>query len=243
MSDLPRIKPMGEQGILVDFTPEINESQLEKLLGFKKFLEESLLKQRVEVINTFGSLLINYPKAIEDVYGEVSKVKDLLERANINNNFKQHLFHIPVCYEEVFGLDLTLLCREKNLSKKELITLHTAPVYTVYFIGFLPGFLYLGGLDERLHFPRKDQPRLKVEKGAVGIGENQTGIYPKSSPGGWQIIGNSPVLLFDKNRLPPCEISPGDKLKFYEVDIEEHKRISEEIAERRFQFKKEIYVG
>ena len=243
MNDLPEIKPMGEQGILIDFTPEVSESQLNQLLHFKKFLQESLLKQRVEVINTFNSLLINYHEAIEDVYSEVSRVKKLLEQANVRNNFKQHLFHVPVCYEEDFGLDLALLCRRKNLTKKELIIRHTAPVYTVYFIGFLPGFLYLGGLDEKLHFPRKDQPRLKVEKGAVGIGENQTGIYPKSSPGGWQIIGNSPVPLFDKDRLPPCEISPGDKLKFYPVDLKEHNIISEEVRERKFEFKKEIYVG
>jgi KipI family sensor histidine kinase inhibitor len=107
----------------------------------------------------------------------------------------------------------------------------------------LPGFLYLGGLDKKLQISRKIQPRMLVQKGAVGIGENQTGIYPKSSPGGWQIIGNSPVPLFDKNRLPPCEISAGDKVKFYQVSKSEFEKISEEITQGKFQFKKTNYEG
>jgi len=140
-------------------------------------------------------------------------------------------------------LDLKLISREKNLSLDQIIRLHTQPIYTVYFIGFLPGFLYLGGLDKKLQISRKIHPRMEVQKGAVGIGENQTGIYPKSSPGGWQIIGNSPVPLFDKNRLPPCEISAGDKVKFYQVSKSEFLKISEEIKEGKFQFKKVDYEG
>lgn len=243
MSDFPEIRPIGERAILVDFQPEISEELLKKLLGLKIYIKSKILKEGVEVINTFSSLLINYPHAIEDVYGEVLQIKELISEANINNIPEQHLFHVPVCYEENFALDLGLLSKEKMLPKMDLISLHTAPIYTVYFIGFLPGFLYLGGMDKKLHFPRKEQPRLKVEKGAVGIGGNQTGIYPKSSPGGWQIIGNSPVPLFDKNKFPPCEISPGDKLKFYPIDLEEHKKISEEVKEGKFHFKKKIYAG
>src|SRR5690606_21098903 len=97
-----------------------------------------------------------------------------------------------------------------NVPVEEIISRHLSSIYTVYFIGFLPGFLYLGGLDKTLQIARKKSPRKRVEKGAVGIGENQTGIYPKDSPGGWQIIGNSPIEILDKNRLPPCPISPGD---------------------------------
>ena len=243
MNDIPDIKPLGGRGILVEFQPEISEELLKKLLSLKLHLKSKIPEERVEVINTFNSLLINYPYVIEDIYSEVSQIKNLVAEANINNIPEQHLFHVPVCYEDNFALDMELLSKEKKLPKKELISLHTAPIYTVYFIGFLPGFLYLGGLDEKLHFPRKEQPRLRVEKGAVGIGGNQTGIYPKSSPGGWQIIGNSPVPLFDKNKLPPCEISPGDRLKFYAIDLEEHKKISEEVKEGKFHFKKEIYAG
>ncbi|SDL09073.1 inhibitor of KinA [Salinimicrobium catena] len=243
MRYFPEIKPLGERGILIDFQPEISEQLLEKLLRLKIFLQKELLKEKVEVINTFSSLLINYPLAIEDVYNEVLKVKTLVEKANIHNKTEQQIFQIPVCYEEAFALDLELISQQKKISKEEIIRLHSAPIYTVYFIGFLPGFLYLGGLDKKLQFPRKEQPRMRVEKGAVGIGKNQTGIYPKTSPGGWQIIGNSPVPLFDKNKIPPCEISPGDKLKFYAIDLEEHERIQKEVDDGIFKFKNELYVG
>ena len=241
MSEFPKINRMGERSILIEFDPEIKETLLEKLLNIRNAIEENSLKSKVEVINTYNSLLINYKSGIKDFYSEVTRLKRLMGEANIHNKINPSLFHIPVCYDDVFALDLDHISSEKGLSKKQLLELHTAPVYTVYFIGFLPGFLYLGGLDEKLNISRKDQPRLAVEKGAVGIGENQTGIYPKSSPGGWQIIGNSPVPLFDKNSIPPCQISPGDKIRFYSIDLEQHRKISEEVKHGRFSFRKEKY--
>lgn len=234
---------MGGRSILIEFEPAINENLLEKLLALKKIIQNYLLKEKVEVINAYNSLLINYSDVIEDVYGEVSRLKNLINEANIQNKIERSLYHIPVCYDDKFGLDMNFLSAEKDLSKTEIIDLHSEPIYTVYFIGFLPGFLYLGGLNKKLHCSRKYQPRLSVEKGAVGIGEKQTGIYPKNSPGGWQIIGNSPVALFDKNSIPPCEISAGDKIKFYSIGLKEHQQISEEVQNGTFQFKAERYDG
>lgn len=237
----PNINVMGERSILIEFEPEINERLLDKILFFKNDLENFYTEVKVEVTNTYSSLLINYDTAIEDVYGEVSDVKELITSTNIVKKTNVQLYHIPVCYDPEFGLDLKLISRKKNITESQVINLHSEPIYTVYFIGFLPGFLYLGGLDPRLQISRKEQPRMKVEKGAVGIGENQTGIYPKSSPGGWQIIGNSPVPLFDKNKIPPCEILPGSKVKFYPVSVPQFREISEEVKTNKFQFKKEKY--
>ncbi|MFD1096435.1 5-oxoprolinase subunit PxpB [Salegentibacter chungangensis] len=241
--EFPEIRAMGERAILVQFEPEISEDLLEKLLFYKNKLEEYYLELKLEIINTYNSLLIIYEYPIEDVYGEISAVKQLFGEAKIVKKQDTRLFHIPVCYDKEFGLDLELISKEKNLSVSEVIGLHTAPVYTVYFTGFLPGFLYLGGLDEKLQISRKDVPRKEVKKGAVGIGENQTGIYPKSSPGGWQILGNCPVPFFDKNKKPPCEILAGDKLKFYEVSKEEFGKISREVANGNFELKSERYNG
>ncbi len=238
MKEIPEIKPMGEKALLLEFEPRIDESLLEKLLEIKAFIKKNIFKEEVEVINTYASILINYNVAIEDVYGEISHLKELLRDANIENKKEKELFHVPVCYDLKFGMDLEYLSQEKKLSVEEIISLHTSPIYTVYFIGFLPGFLYLGGLDEKLHFPRKEQPRIKVEKGAVGIGEKQTGIYPQTSPGGWQIIGNSPVPLFDKNNIPPCLISAGSRIKFYAVDLGEHEKICEEVKAGKFELEK-----
>lgn len=243
MAEFPKISAMGERAILVQFEPIIEENLLEKLLFYKNELEDFYAEVNVEVINTYNSLLISYMFAIEDVYGEFSALKELFGEAKITKLSNRQIFHLPVCYEEEFGWDLEYISEEKKLTKKQIIDLHSAPLYTVYFIGFLPGFLYLGGLNKKLQISRKNEPRLKIEKGAVGIGENQTGIYPKSSPGGWQILGNCPVNFFDKNSNPPCEISPGDKVKFYSVSKDEFFEISEAISSGNFELKKEKYNG
>lgn len=243
MNRVPQVRLMGEKAILIEFKQEINEKLLEDLLILKDLLQQKLVKQEVEVINTYSSLLINYVSPIENAYDAVSSIKELVAGANVQNNIRKNLFHIPVCYEADFALDLEHISSVRNLDKKEIIKLHSGVIYTVYFSGFLPGFLYLGGLDEKLHFSRKNQPRLEVLKGAVGIGEKQTGIYPQKSPGGWQIIGNSPVSLFNKKSNPPCEISAGDKLKFYPIDLGEHQEISKAVANGEYKFRKEIYAG
>lgn len=241
--EFPEVKVMGERAILIEFKPEIDEKLLEKILFYKKVIEDYHIELKVEVVNTYSSLLIYYISNIEDVYSEVLTVKELLNTPNIPKKVNSLLYYIPVCYDLDFGLDLEFLAHQKDCSVKEIISLHIQPVYTVYFIGFLPGFLYLGGLDKKLHVSRKDQPRMKVEKGAVGIGESQTGIYPKSSPGGWQIIGKSPVEFFDRNSEPPCQIIAGDKVKFYSITRTKFDEISEEIISGNFQIKKGNYEG
>ena len=234
---------MGERSILIEFEPEISEKCLEKVIFYKSLLEKKYPKEKVEVINTYYSLLIYYSSHIEDVYDEVLAVKAVIDKANITKKTHCQLFRIPVCYDPEFGVDLEYISNEKKLSFQEIITLHSTPVYTVYFIGFLPGFLYLGGLDKSLHISRRKAPRLSVPKGAVGIGEKQTGIYPKSSPGGWQIIGNSPLNFFDKNIDLPSKFLAGDKVKFYPVSREEHELILEEIRTGKFELKGESYEG
>ncbi|GHA29588.1 allophanate hydrolase [Salinimicrobium marinum] len=232
---------MGERSILIEFEPEIRENLLERILIYKEVIERDIVKLKGEVINTYNSLLITYEYAIENAYEEFLTLEKLFQQVNIEKKLIPRLFHVPVCYDREFGLDLELISKQKYLAEKEIISIHSSPIYTVYFTGFLPGFLYLGGLDKRLHISRKNEPRLEVRKGAVGIGEKQTGIYPKSSPGGWQIIGNSPVQIFNKYEDPPCEISAGDKLKFFPVSKEEFYEISEVVEVGKYELKSEIY--
>ncbi len=243
MKDFPKIQPLGETSILIQFEPEISEKLLEKVLTFKKILQKKYIKEKVEVINTYDSLLIIYEASIESIYDEILTLKTLITTTKIAKLPEKKIYYIPVCYEEEFGIDLKLIASEKNLSVSQIIHLHTHPIYTVYFIGFLPGFLYLGGLEKALEIPRKNSPRLHVEKGAVGIGGNQTGIYPEISPGGWQIIGNSPIDFFDKNSVPPCPISAGDKVKFFAVSKSNFLHIEEQVKYKTFNFKTEIYHG
>ncbi|WP_242670124.1 5-oxoprolinase subunit PxpB [Gramella sp. KN1008] len=232
---------MGERAILIEFGQNYSSEGLRKLLFYKDLIENYSVKEKLEVINTYSSILISYMFTIEDVYGEISRLKGLISQANIPKNLNSQIFHLPVCYDVDFGLDLELISAEKNLSIDEIIELHYAPLYQVYFIGFLPGFLYLGGLDKKLQISRKDTPRKSVEKGAVGIGENQTGIYPKSSPGGWQIIGKCPVIFFDKNQDPPSPFSPGDMVRFFPVPKKQFFEIERQIKKGSYELKTEVY--
>ncbi|MDN3593589.1 5-oxoprolinase subunit PxpB [Zunongwangia endophytica] len=241
--ELPQITPLGDTAILIQFEQIISEKLLDKILFYKKAIENLFIKQKVEVINTYNSILINYFVTIEDVYGDIQAVKAVFQQDNNTKNNNSRLLEIPVCYDAEFGIDLELISEEKNITISEIISLHTQPEYRVYFMGFLPGFLYLGGLDKKLQISRKSQPRMKIEKGAVGIGENQTGIYPKESPGGWQIIGNCPIDFFDKNQEIPTEISAGDYIKFKSVDREEFSQIKEEVKQGKYQLKKQDRNG
>ncbi|HKJ48013.1 MAG TPA: 5-oxoprolinase subunit PxpB [Christiangramia sp.] len=243
MSNYPQISPLGDRSILINLDGKISPETLEKVLFLKEKIENLEFKQNVEVINTYNSLLISYMFTIEDVYGEVSRLKYLLSVANIPKKSNYKIFQIPVCYEKDFGLDLEFISKEKDLGLDDIIKLHTAPLYQIYFIGFLPGFLYLGGLDNKLHISRKKSPRRSVEKGAVGIGENQTGIYPKSSPGGWQILGKTPVDLFNNNEDPPSQFSAGDKIKFHAISKDEFYEIEKEIATGNYTLKFEHHEG
>src|SRR5699024_7898128 len=160
--------------------------------------------------------------------------------ASDENKVQRRSFRLPVCYDEKFCLDFEEIAVQKNLTRKEMIRLHTAPLYTVYFTGFLPGFPYLGGLSQELYMERKKNPRKKIPAGAVGIGGKQTGVYPRSSPGGWQLIGNCPVPLFDSTHAPPCLLRAGDCIKFFAVSLEEYQDIRATVEEGSYQLKPEV---
>jgi 5-oxoprolinase (ATP-hydrolysing) subunit B len=129
-------------------------------------------------------------------------------------SLRRHEVRIPVQYGGQAGWDLDEVARHTGLSHAQIIELHSAPMYTVFFLGFLPGFAYLGGMNPRLATPRHREPRLQVPAGSVAIGGNQTGVYPLASPGGWQIIGSTSLKLFDMDRDPPALLLPGDVVRF-----------------------------
>lgn len=237
----PTIQPLGKQAILLSWEENIDENLLYHLLQLKKHIQQYCTEVKVEVINTYNSLLVNYVSTINNIYDEISVLEKLMDSPQKDTALQFHQFTLPVCYDQKFGLDLEELSKQNQLEISEIIQLHTQPNYTIFFTGFLPGFLYLGGLDKKLHISRKKSPRLKVEKGAVGIGEKQTGIYPQISAGGWQLIGNCPVTIFDVNQEKPSPFQAGDKLKFEAVNLEEYETIQQEIKQGTYQLKKEVY--
>ena len=238
----PTINRLGEQAILVQWDFNITTENLNWLLKVKEKLQLKLLKSKVQIINTYNSLLINYNNGIENIYTDVETLESEDRKGIDSEEFKGELYKLPVCYDVEFGLDLEELAQRNSLTTAEIIDLHTLPIYTLYFMGFLPGFLYLGGMDERLKISRKNEPRKSVLKGAVGIAENQTGIYPTSSPAGWQIIGNCPVELFNAENENPCPFKAGDQIQFYSVSKQEYDTIKQQIEDEIFELKLEPHA-
>ncbi len=236
-------KSYGERSILVEWPPEISENILHDLLNFKKILQNQLFASKIEVKSAYNSLLITYGIGIENIYDEISTLKSLYLSEKIVEKNYYKLWKIPVCYDDEFALDLDEISNQKKLSKQDIIKLHSSVIYTVYFIGFLPGFLYLGGLDEKLYCPRKSTPRQRIEKGSVGIGGNQTGIYPNVSPGGWNIIGNSPISFFDASSAVPCFAKAGDKIQFVPVNLKEYRDISSLVEAGVYLLESEVIHG
>lgn len=154
-----------------------------------------------------------------------TRLQAFTAKALASNDFPQSqmeahpptLIEIPVCYDERFAVDMDAVCTHTGLSRDQVIALHCRPDYLVHMLGFSPGFLYLGGLDPKIHCPRKKKPALRVTAGSVGIGGTQTGIYPQATPGGWQIIGCTPLRLFDPLRVYPFVARPLDHIRFVPI--------------------------
>lgn len=227
----------NEHSILIEWPKIIDENILKSILKLKKSVIDYYGELKVEVINAYNSILVIYDSTIDNFNDRLFELKSLFDDQNSDVMLESRLWDIPVCYDREFGIDLSTISNEKKLSIAEIIELHTAAVYTVYFIGFLPGFLYLGGLHPKLHFNRKNKPSLNVKKGAVAIGGKQTGIYPQDSPGGWHIIGETPIELFNASQQIPCSILAGDRIKFYSVNKNAFLDIKKRVESSTYQLK------
>jgi len=227
-------KPFGTSAILIEWPPKIDENIIRDIVGFEKTLEKG--PPILDTIIAYHSLTIRYDAEI-DFKAEAAQLKELYRKNRQQIEQEGRCWYIPVCYDLEFGLDLEEIAREKKCSVKEVIHLHTAPEYLVYFLGFRPGFLYLGGLDRSIQMPRRANPRLRVEKGSVGIGEEQTGVYPQESAGGWNILGKSPIDFFDSSRPEPCFARAGDRVKFESIDRDTFDEIAAEVQEGHYQVK------
>ncbi|WP_047245570.1 5-oxoprolinase subunit PxpB [Maribacter thermophilus] len=218
-----KIKPYGEHAILIEWPNMVDENILDSIILFDEYLKTHCLPKGIwETVTAYNSLLvvnqvekvdyITYKKKIGEWYANIEK----------GSKREQLLWKLPVLYDLDFGIDLEEVAQKAGKTVSEVIELHTSHVYTVYGIGFLPGFMYLGGLPKELEVSRKSEPRLQVKKGSVGIAGKQTGIYPQDSPGGWNIIGSCPIPIFDINKEDPCFVSVGDKIQFQQITLAEY---------------------
>jgi len=225
---------LGDSAITLDFGNFIDEKINQNIIRLFYSLQRAPLPGMIEVVPAYSSLTIYYDpwqvkKFIHQNETSYKWISEQLEKRiqtplEEENNIAR-LLKIPVCYDKEFGFDLELIANEKHISVEDVIQIHLSKTYWVYMLGFLPGFSYMGLADERIEMPRKLQPRLRVEPGSVGIAGRQTGIYPLPSPGGWQIIGRTPLKLFETNSNDEaaCLLKPGDNVIFYSITIDEFK--------------------
>jgi inhibitor of KinA len=235
MKDLPpyKIFALGDSALVIDFGNLIDEpiNQLVHSL-FYHFKNNPLLGV-IETVPAYSSLTVYYDvltirkkinsddTAFESLSSEINKI---LSNQRTDTALQGELISIPVCYEKEFAHDLEWIAIQNNISLEEIISLHTAASYHVYMLGFLPGFAYMGLVNDKISVPRKQKP-VTVEAGSVGIAGKQTGIYPLSSPGGWQIVGRTPMKLFDKEKESPTLIKSGDSVQFYSITKDEFEDI------------------
>jgi KipI family sensor histidine kinase inhibitor len=217
------IKAFGIHAALIEWPNEVNETILSYILRFENYLKNKCLdEEQWETVVAYNSILLVQRNGILDFTKFSQQIKLWYDEVEGKVADQRYLWRLPVSYDLEFGIDLPEISKHLGVPIENIIASHTNHVYTVYGIGFLPGFMYLGGLPQSLEIPRKATPRLKVMKGSVGLAGKQTGIYPQESPGGWNIIGNCSVPIFDVNKKEPCFVSVGDKIQFYEVTKAEH---------------------
>jgi inhibitor of KinA len=231
-------KLFGWSAILVEWPANISQEIIQDIISFERQVKE--IDAILDTIIAYNSLLIRYQNPIVDKELTISQLKNKYTASSYVIKQDQFLWEIPVCYDASFGIDLEEIANKKKCSVTDIIRLHTETDYIVYFIGFQPGFLYLGGLHQNLHIPRKSNPRVRVDKGSVGIGGAQTGVYPQNSSGGWNIIGKSPLNFFNMKATNPCFAKSGDRIQFVAVDIHTFYQIEREVINQEFIIKKRL---
>ena len=236
MKFLLTYKLFGRSAILVEWPANISQDIIQDIISFERQVKE--IDSILDIIIAYNSLLIRYQNPIVDQELTIRQLKNKYTASSYLIKQDQFLWEIPVCYDASFGIDLEEIANKKKCSVADIVRLHTETDYLVYFIGFQPGFLYLGGLNQNLHVPRKSTPRVRVDKGSVGIGGAQTGVYPQNSSGGWNIIGKSPLNFFNMKATNPCFAKPGDRIQFVAVGIHTFHEIEREVIKQEFIIKK-----
>lgn len=233
-------KRFGEKALLIEWPARIDERTVKEISNLKRKLGIHFNGGYSDMIIGYHSLTLVFFSPIEELNVLIETIEAIADDPMELTEHTYYTWRIPVCYESQFGIDIEEIALEKKLSIQEFISLHSSRPYPIYFIGFLPGFLYLGGLDDALHMPRKSTPRLSVPKGAVAIGGEQTGIYPTESAGGWNIIGRTPLSFFDVHAEKPCFAKPGDAIQFFSISLEQYMEIELEVSLGNYQIPKQV---
>jgi inhibitor of KinA len=232
-----RYLPFGDNALLVEFGDEICLEINRRVIALDDVVRKAAIRGIEELVPTYRSLLIRY-NPMETSYEQlVFRIKDLEKTLGPNGAEKRsRKVVVSVVYGGEYGPDLGYVAEHHGLTEEQVIKLHSAREYRVYMIGFVAGFPYLGEVANEIATSRLETPRLKVPAGSVGIAEKQTGIYPCEAPGGWRIVGRTPLRLFDPLQVPPTLLESGDTVKFKPVSKKEFKSIEEAVAKGEWEY-------
>jgi len=213
-----KIDALGDSALIINLADEISDSSglLARVLSAAATIERAKLPGVVDVTSSYESVAVFFdlPHVEPDIE---DKIRVLIASAGVRVSGKKRRVQIPVCYDEEFALDLDRVANHTSLTPDAIVTLHSSAEYTVACIGFMPGFPFLAGLPQQLRVPRLESPRTKVSAGSVAIANAQAGVYPLESPGGWNVLGRTPLQLFRVNEIPPTLLRPGDCVQFRRI--------------------------
>ncbi|SFB02331.1 inhibitor of KinA [Lentibacillus halodurans] len=233
-------QPAGDTAIRVTFHEKVSPELNRNIKSFCKKLKEQAVKGVIEWVPAYHSVIVYY----HPYHISYENLRDiLLNLANKDLQLDEEsstLVKIPVLYGGKIGPDIVQVAENSGLSEQNVIEKHSSVDYLIYMIGFLPGFPYLGGLPETLATPRLNNPRSHVPEGSIGIAGNQTGIYPLASPGGWNLIGKTPVQLFNPDREEPFLYRAGDRIRFVPISKRDYDKIKKQVVHNTFQIEKEV---
>ncbi|MCD0490094.1 5-oxoprolinase subunit PxpB [Pedobacter sp. MC2016-14] len=224
------IYPLSEQSVTLEFGQQISGHIADAIYRFDLLLKENPFRGFITTVTGYTTLTVFYSAVVvneSDLPGVnvFSKIRTHLESLKslpgITDLREQKIIKIPVLYGGCYGPDLEEVANHAGMPVDQVINIHSSAIYKIFMIGFVPGFPYLGGMDERISAPRKSSPRAKIPAGSVGIAGSQTGIYSLETPGGWQIIGRTPLTLFDHQRVQPSLLQAGESVKFVPITAKE----------------------
>lgn len=222
----PTISPVGDRAISIDFGQVIDPTINRHIRQTIERIKELQLEGIIELVPTYFALLVEYDAMLYS-YSEICNIiEPTLEEGMANTtNELVTVVEVPTVYGGEFGPDLSFVASHNHLSEDEVISIHSGTDYLVYMLGFIPGFTYLGGMDPRIATPRLSSPRTLIPAGSVGIAGEQTGTYPSDSPGGWQIIGRTPVTMYDMSKAQAALLKAGDYVRYVPIDESEFHRV------------------
>lgn len=230
-----QFSPVGDQALVAEFSDKVEKSANQWIRQVIVYMEKNKEKGIIELVPTYSSLLVLYDPMVLSYY-ECCQLVEVASHTGVGSagSGAVRIIEIPTVYGGAFGPDMQTVMAHTGLSEQDVIKIHSKTDYLVYMLGFIPGFTYLGGMDERLNTPRLTSPRTTIPAGSVGIAGSQTGMYPSDSPGGWQLIGRTPLKLYNDKKEPPTIINAGDYVRYVSIDEQQYKQISAAVADNTY---------